>query len=193
MTEGPDAGFRPPATSIPPPKTTPIPSPTSPPPAGGTGRSSRAVKDGAAFTLVDTMGVPREFPGGRAGELVLLDFMTTTCVPCKHALPTLRALQTKYGLRGVELIGVSCDEANLPQRRALAAAYQKAERLNYLIYTEPTARPGQLRERFGVDGYPTLVLLDSAGEVLWKGHPKDAAELERVIEGERNSPRQARP
>jgi thiol-disulfide isomerase/thioredoxin len=142
------------------------------------------VKAGAEFILLDTMGVPREFPSGRPGELVLLDFMTTSCVPCKHALPTLRGLQSKYGLRGVELVGVVCDEAELPQRRALAAAYQKAERLNYLLYTESTATPGKLRERYGVQGYPTLVLLDGAGEVLWQGHPKDAAELERVIEDE---------
>jgi thiol-disulfide isomerase/thioredoxin len=185
MTEGPDAGFRPPATNIPsptPPSTTPIPSPPSSPPTSGTGRSARSVKSGAEFTLVDTMGVPREFPSGRVGELVLLDFMTTNCVPCKHALPTLRGLQSKYGLRGVELVGVVCDEATPPQRRALASAYHKAERLNYLLYTEPTISPGKLRERYGVQGYPTLVLLDGAGEVLWRGHPKDSAELERVIE-----------
>ena len=30
----------------------------------------------------------------------------------------------------------------------------------------------------------TLVLLAGSGEVLWKGHPNDAAELEQVIEGE---------
>ena len=144
MTEGPDDGFRPPATNIPappPPSTAPIPSPPSAPPATGAGRSARSVKAGAEFALLDTMGVPREFPSGRAGELVLLDFMTTSCVPCKHALPALRGLQTKYGLRGVELVGVACDEADLPQRRALAAAYQKAERLNYLLYTEPAAAP----------------------------------------------------
>lgn len=185
MTGEPDPGFRPPATNIPtppPPEASPIPSPSGPPPATGAGRSARSVKAGAEFTLVDTMGVPREFPSGRPGELVLLDFMTTSCVPCKHALPVLRALQTKYGLRGVELVGVACDEAGLPQRRALAAAYQKAERLSYLIYTEPTERPGKLRERYGVQGYPTLVLLDGSGEVLWRGHPSDAAELERVIE-----------
>jgi thiol-disulfide isomerase/thioredoxin len=196
MTEGPDAGFRPPATNIPaptPPSTSPIPAPPSTPPATGAGRSARSVKAGAEFTLLDTMGVPREFPSGRTGELVLLDFMTTSCVPCKHALPTLRGLQSKYGLRGVELVGVVCDEADLPQRRALAAAYQKSERLNYLLYTESVASPGRLRERYGVQGYPTLVLLDGTGEVLWRGHPKDAAELEQVIEGELNSSRRAQP
>jgi thiol-disulfide isomerase/thioredoxin len=185
ITEGPDGGFRPPATSIPSPAP-PAGSPTTippppPPPASGTGRSSRAVKAGAGFTLLDTLGVPREFPTGRAGDLVLLEFMTTSCIPCRHAVPVLRDLQGRYGLRGLEVVGVACDEADLPQRRALAAAYQRAERLNYLIYTEPAATPGRLRERFGVQAYPTLVLLDGAGEVLWKGHPRDAAELERII------------
>jgi thiol-disulfide isomerase/thioredoxin len=183
VTEGPDGGFRPPPTSIPPPD----PPATTPPPktpATGTGRSSRSSRSGPEFTLLDTLGVPREFATGRPGELVLLDFMTTSCVPCRQTLPVLRDLQARYGLRGLDVVGVACDEADLAQRRALAAAYQRTERLNYLLYTEPTAQPGKLRERFGVQGYPTLVLLDGSGAVLWKGHPKDGAELQQVIEDE---------
>jgi hypothetical protein len=71
-----------------------------------------------------------------------------------------------------------------PNVRGPSAAYQRSERLNYLLYTEPTAHPGKLRERYGVQAYPTLVLLDGGGSVLWKGHPKDAAELQRLIEDE---------
>ncbi len=184
VTEGPDGAFRPPPATIPPPDPPPATAPPPKTPATGTGRSSRAERSGAAFTLLDTLGVPREFATGRPGELVLLDFMTTSCVPCKHAVPVVKGLQERYGLRGLEVVGVTCDEADLPERRALAAAYQRSERLNYLLYTEPTAHPGKLRERYGVQAYPTLVLLDGGGSVLWKGHPKDAAELQQVIEGE---------
>jgi thiol-disulfide isomerase/thioredoxin len=149
-----------------------IPSPSAPRPA----------RTGKEFVLVDTLGVPREFPGGRAGDLVLLDFMTTTCLPCKKAIPTLRAIQARYGLRGVELIGVACDSTGLAERRALAARYQREHELNYLLFCEPGQDPGAVARRFGVTGYPTLVLLDSSGGVLWTGHPNDAAELERIID-----------
>jgi thiol-disulfide isomerase/thioredoxin len=165
VAPGPDALGRPPAASI--------PSPTA-------SRTRR----GGELVLVDTLGVPREFPSGRIGELVLLDFMTTTCLPCKKAIPTLKSLQARYGLRGVEVVGVVCDSAAVAERRALASRYQRDQQLNYLLFTEPGNEPGTVARRFGVTGFPTLVLLDESGKVLWTGHPSDVAELERIIDGE---------
>ncbi len=142
---------------------------------------SVAVRPNAEFALADPAGVAREFPTGRADSLVLLDFMTTTCVPCKKALPVLKGLQAKHGGRTFEVVGVVCDDAPAAERRTLAAQYQRKHDLKYLLYTEPAATPGALLKRFDIDRYPTLVLLDGAGAVLWKGHPADAAELERAI------------
>lgn len=142
---------------------------------------SVAVRPNAEFVLADPAGVTREFPTGRADSLVLLDFMTTTCAPCKKALPVLTGLQAKHGGRTFEVVGVVCDDAPAAERRTLAAAYRRKHDLNYLLYTEPAATPGALLKRFDIDRYPTLVLLDGAGAVLWKGHPADLAELERAI------------
>lgn len=141
----------------------------------------RAVRPGSEFTLLTPSGEARKFPTATRDDLVLLDFMTTACVPCKKAIPTLIALQEKYGARGLEVIGVVCDEETISERRALAATYQRAQRLNYPLYVEPGAEPGAIREKFRVEAYPTLVLLDGSGEVLWKGHPRDVASLERAI------------
>ena len=52
---------------------------------------------------------------------------------------------------------------------------------NYLLYTEPGLQPGAVQKVFHVDAYPTLVLLDPWGTVLWTGHPKDLAEAEKVL------------
>ncbi len=141
----------------------------------------RGVRSGAEFTLIDPAGGQRKFPAGRRDELVLLDFMTTTCAPCKKAIPTLTGLQDKYGRHGLEVVGVVCDEEPISERKALAASYRRAQRLNYPLYVEPGGEPGAIRERFRVEVYPTLVLLDGAGEVLWRGSPRDAADLDRVI------------
>lgn len=141
----------------------------------------RAVRPGAEFTLVSPTNEARKFPTGKRDELVLLDFMTTTCVPCKKAIPTLTALQEKYAARGLEVIGVVCDEETISERRSLASRYQRAQQLNYQLYVEPGGEPGAIREKFRVEAYPTLVLLDGSGEVLWKGSPRDVASLERVI------------
>lgn len=182
VTEGPAGIWRPPAASIP---TAPQSSPSTIPASPAPGRSeSKSVAPNAEFVLLDTTGYRREFPTGRAGELVLLDFMTTTCVPCKKAIPTLNALHAKYGLLGVEVIGVTCDPIGVNERRLLSAEYKQRAGVNYLLYVEPGEEPGRLMGRFGVTGYPTLVLLDGSGRVRWQGHPKDADELERVIAAE---------
>lgn len=176
-TKTPDALARPPAANIPGPT---VPTPSVVP----NGTQSKSVRSGSEFLLVDTTGATRAFPAGRAGELVLLDFMTTTCLPCKRAIPTIKGLQARYGTRGLEVVGVTCDDTGTAERRALASRYQRTEGLNYLLYVEPGSEPGAVARRFGVKAFPTLVLLDGTGDVRWTGHPADVGELERVIEQE---------
>jgi thiol-disulfide isomerase/thioredoxin len=171
---------KPPPASIPGPGTTPdglIPPPALPP------RTSAPRPSPGPFSLTDPLGRPRAFPSGRAGVLVLLDFMTTTCAPCRKAVPALTALQAKYGSAGLEVVGVACDDASESARRSLAAKYADGHRLNYLVYAEPGSAPGRVMKHFGVTGFPTLVLIDGTGSILWEGHPADLDDLERVVTG----------
>jgi thiol-disulfide isomerase/thioredoxin len=187
-TTGPADPFRAPPASIPgpplpllplPPAASPAP-PTIPPP--GT-RSFRPVQPGANFALVDALERPWEFATSRSGAIVLLEFMTTTCDPCRRAVPTLIDLQAQYAASGLQMIGVVCDEAPLKDRAALASKYQHDFNLNYLLCVEPGSEPGTVRNRFldSNDGYPTAVLLDPEGKVVWKGHPGNRASLESAI------------
>ena len=172
---------KPPVTNIPGPPAAGelLPPPPLPP---TTSRSSPKPSPGR-FTLTDPLGRPREFPSGRAGELVLLDFMTTTCVPCTRAVPALTALQAKHGAAGLEVVGVACDDLGETARRSAAAKYADDHRLNYLVYAEPGSAPGSVMKHFGVTTFPTLVLIDGTGSILWKGRPADVGELERVVRG----------
>jgi thiol-disulfide isomerase/thioredoxin len=142
------------------------------------------VRTGANFTLIDTLERPWEFATNRSGSLVLLDFMTTTCGPCRQVIPILADLQARYAADGLQLIGVVCDDAPLRERTALATRYQSEHNLNYEVYTEPGPAPGAVQERFQVPSYPLVVLLDDEGSVLWRGHPGlpgGKAALESVI------------
>ena len=112
------------------------------------------------------------------------DGSPTNLLPCQKAIPTLKGLQSKYGTLGLEVIGVTCNEASPDQRRAVASTYQRTHRLNYLLYVEPGAEPGKVMRRFGVENYPSLVLINGSGAVLWKGHPSDVQELETIIQDE---------
>jgi cytochrome c biogenesis protein CcmG/thiol:disulfide interchange protein DsbE len=45
------------------------------------------------------------------GKVVLVDFWGTFCTPCKSSFPKLQALNAKYAGSGLEVIGISEDEA----------------------------------------------------------------------------------
>ncbi|MBN9518726.1 redoxin domain-containing protein [bacterium] len=190
--EGPPVPGRPPATSIPGPAFPALPvSPAAPPPlvvpppAGPTGKlmsNPRSATTAANVTLIDALDREWNFASHKHGSLVLLDFMTTTCAPCKRAIPTLMELQSRYAGEGLELIGVVCDDVSPRERTALAARYQRENNLNYVLYTEPGELPGAVRDRFGVNAYPTVVLLGPDGSVLYKGHPGQRTELEAAIQ-----------
>ncbi len=46
------------------------------------------------------------------GKVVLLDFWGTFCEPCKKSFPKLQDLNTKYAASGLQIVGVSEDEAD---------------------------------------------------------------------------------
>ena len=181
VADGPQP-WKPPVANIPgsalPP--TPPPVPPIPPPAGGApGMGTSNPKKTSALgppvgnlALLDALERPWNLASSRSGPLVLLDFMTTSCPPCKRAIPTLVDLQARYGADGLQVVGVVCDE-DVPQkeRAARAAKYQRDNNLNYLLYVEPGAEPGSVRDRLNVSSYPTAILLDASGRVLWRGQP----------------------
>ena len=102
-------------------------------------KSSRPVKSGANFELVDTLDRNWEFAKNRYEPLVLVNFMTTKCAPCRRAAPVLADLQAQYATAGLQLLGVVCDEGPLRERVALATRYHQENNLNYALYVEPQA------------------------------------------------------
>jgi peroxiredoxin len=45
------------------------------------------------------------------GKVVLVDFWGTFCSPCKSSFPKLQELNAKYGGSGLQIVGISEDEA----------------------------------------------------------------------------------
>lgn len=183
---GPYDPFKPPAANIPGPPMGPVNPvvPPLPPPntANPERKSARPMRPEANFALVDTLQRPWDFASSRHGSVVLLDFMTTSCVPCKKSIPVLTDLQARYGAGGLQLVGVVCDDVPLAERASRAEVYHRSNNLNYALFVEPGSKPGAVRDRFNVDGYPTAVLLDGSGAVVWSGHPSnDRAALEAAI------------
>jgi thiol-disulfide isomerase/thioredoxin len=132
--------------------------------------------------LMDSLERYWDFATDRAGSVVLLEFVTTNCPHCKPAVPVLKDAQSRYGAAGFQVVAVLCDELPRKERATAAGKYARDNNTNYAVFVEPGATPGDVRDRFDVASYPTAVLLDATGNVLWKGHPaRDKVQLDAAI------------
>ncbi len=104
------------------------------------------------------------------GKVVLLNFWATWCGPCLAEIPQFAHWQQIYGGRGLQVIGVSMDDAPAP----VLAAYEKY-RLNYPVVMGDE----RLGELFGgVYGLPVSYLLDRSGKI--QATHKGAVDLNRM-------------
>ncbi|MDR3751178.1 MAG: TlpA disulfide reductase family protein [Terracidiphilus sp.] len=91
------------------------------------------------------------------GKVVLLDFWATWCAPCQVEMPRFIAWQSKYGARGLQIIGISMDDSPAEALRVV-----RKLGLNY-----PVAMGDEkLGELYGgVLGLPLTFLIDTRGVV----------------------------
>ncbi len=68
-----------------------------------------AVKEGQSMPKLSQL-LPGSSVPNTAGKVVLVDFWASWCGPCKMSFPCLNNLQTKYGSKGLVIIGVGVDD-----------------------------------------------------------------------------------
>jgi thiol-disulfide isomerase/thioredoxin len=121
------------------------------------------------FVLNDLDGQPWEFATRPHGRLVLLDFWGTWCPHCVRAIPELIRLKERYGSFGLDIIGVAYENEGSPedQRRRLKSFRDRLYINYHLLQGGGDSCP--LKNQLRIDVYPTLVLLDESGHVLWTG------------------------
>ncbi len=179
---GPGNPFAPPPAAIPGPPTLPNPPPPAVPPPEADKQPYSNI------SLIDTIGRPWKWPANRSGSALLIVFVTTDCPHCRPVIPSLQDWQRRYGQGGLEVVAVLCDELPLSARMHAAARYAQTHRLNYPVYVEAGESPGRVRDRLGVIGYPTAVVINAKGQLLWKGHPGRKQECEAAIQKAISSP-----
>lgn len=93
------------------------------------------------------------------GKIVLLDFWTFCCINCIHVLPDLKHLEKKYG-KEIVVIGVhSAKFDNEKDADNIRRAVMRYEIEHPVINDSEMA----IWRKFGVNSWPTLVLLDPEG------------------------------
>lgn len=97
------------------------------------------------------------------GKFVLLDFWTYCCINCMHIIPELKKLEAKYSR---ELIVIGVHSAKFDEERDTENIMQAV--LRYGI-EHPIVNDRDMRiwRTFGVNAWPTLVLVDPEGYVVW--------------------------
>lgn len=136
-------------------------------PAGGLAGSGteprperRATAPGFELTLFDA-GTLRL--GTLRGQVVVLNFWASWCLPCRAEAPTFARVSEAFGARGVRFVGV-----NIQDNDADARAFIQELGITYPNGPDPT---GQITTDYGVAGLPTTIFVDAEGRIArrWLG------------------------
>ncbi|HKS53935.1 MAG TPA: TlpA disulfide reductase family protein [Steroidobacteraceae bacterium] len=91
------------------------------------------------------------------GQVVLVNFWATWCVPCRREIPSLTALYRDYKDRGFVVLGVSVDK-----EVRLIKPFARTMKMNYPVLIG--AGHEEFSEAFGpFIGFPTSVILERDG------------------------------
>ena len=127
------------------------------------------------FTLDSRAGKPLSLAQYK-GQVVMLNFWASWCVPCKQEMPLLETIQKTYGKRGFTLIGVNVE----PDSKAANAVLEKIPVSFPVVYD----RESKVSKAYDVSGMPSSVFIDRKGQVrmLHRGYkPGDENEYMNQI------------
>jgi len=96
------------------------------------------------------------------GRVVLLNFWATWCPPCKGEVPELVALQSRYQSAGLDIIGVSLDDAPIEHVRQFKEVY----RINYVVLYAGGEKEKLIRRFGNFRGIPATFLIDREGRIV---------------------------
>jgi thiol-disulfide isomerase/thioredoxin len=105
------------------------------------------------------------------GKLVLVDFWIKNCGHCMKSFPELQRLQKTYGGNGFQLVSINAWD----KKEQIDFFYKREKPLYKMLYNGEA-----LAKTWGVDGYPTVVLIDKTGRVIYSGG-FDYAKVEELI------------
>lgn len=140
------------------------------------------------FSLLNMEGQPWIFSRDRDrnSRVVLLDFWHTQCAPCLQCLPSLRGLQQSYGPHGLQIIGIAHEQGPLDEAVSRIRGARGRYNINYTtIVSGTTPQPCPVMAQFQVSRFPTMVLLDETGTIIWRKEgvldPQSQLELEFIL------------
>lgn len=123
------------------------------------------------------------------GKLLLLNFWTTWCPPCRGELPDLVRLHRDFDTGKVAVVGISIDDRGTPEQiqaklRQALATYQ----IDYPVFFDSKM---ELYRAFGsFPAIPTTFLIDAQGQVrkVYEGarsYADFAQDIQNLLDGKK--------
>ena len=119
--------------------------------------------DGRKFTLSNLKG-----------QVVVVNFWSTSCLPCLSEMPHLVKLYEEYRNRGVEILAIATDDA---ADHSKVVAFAKDYKLSF-----PVLYDQGVQQDYQVNGIPTTFFLDKQGKVRYRNVGFSGPETVRLTE-----------
>ncbi|UCD53114.1 MAG: redoxin domain-containing protein [Phycisphaerales bacterium] len=118
------------------------------------------------------------------GSAYVVEFWATWCPPCRRSIPHLTELQRRFKDKGVTIIGISNEAADIVKP---FVAGEKAGKMDYTVAIDPQGHVSNgYMGAFGIGGIPHAFIVGKDGNLAWHGHPLDGMDevLEEVLAGQ---------
>jgi thiol-disulfide isomerase/thioredoxin len=96
------------------------------------------------------------------GKVILVDFWATWCGPCRAELPRVKKAYADFHDKGLEVLGVSCDNDGNELAQFLKA---NPDMPWPQLFDAKTPGWHPLAKSYGINGIPTMFLIDKKGVV----------------------------
>jgi len=113
-------------------------------------------------------------------KYVLLDFWASWCIPCHKQVPHLNRLYELYHAKGLEIIGVSADSNDELWNNAILKAGIGHWRHISSGRSRNVKDGENLEQKFAVGAYPTLILIDKEGKIIFRVEGYDEVKLKEL-------------
>jgi thiol-disulfide isomerase/thioredoxin len=94
------------------------------------------------------------------GQVVLVNLWASWCAPCRKEMPSLEALQRRFGSKDFEVVAISVDRGGV---KVAQKFLEETQSLLLRLYVDPSAKA---IETLGALGLPATVLIDREGKEI---------------------------
>lgn len=113
----------------------------------------------AELKFFDAQGIPRALKEWQ-GQVVLVNLWASWCGPCRKEMPSLEALQRRFGSKDFEVVAISVDRGGAK----VARQFLEETRSGLLrLYVDPSAKAIETLRALGL---PASVLIDRQGREI---------------------------